>query len=91
MITKINAQLKIWSKQGKVNTNCTIVHLPSQNDFSMFISQLIGVVDKTYINGETILLINQKINNDQFKNIVLDAYASCRGQVPMRWACMSLK
>ena len=90
MIKKINAQLQVWARQGKVNANCTVIHLPSQDDFSMFINQLIGVVDKTYIDGETILLVNQKINNDQFKGIVLDAYASCRGQVPMRWACMKI-
>jgi hypothetical protein len=91
MIKKINAQLQVWARQGKVNSNCTIIHLPSQDDFSTFINQLIGVVDKTYIDGETVLLINQKINNDQFKSIVLDAYASCKGQVPMRWACMALQ
>lgn len=91
MITKINAQLQVWVKQGKAHKNCTIIHLPSQDDFSMFINQLIGVVDKTYIDGETVLLMNTKINNDQFKSIVLDAFASCREQVPMRWACMGLK
>lgn len=91
MITKINAQLQVWAKQGKVNANCTIIHLPSHDDFSRFISQLVGVVDKTYINGEVVLLVNQKITNEQFKGIVLDAFASCRGQVPMRWACIGLK
>lgn len=91
MIKKINAQLQIWARQGKVNANCTIIHLPSQDDFSVFISQLIGVIDKIYIDGETVLLVNQKINNDQFKSIVLDAFASCRGRVPMRWACMAVK
>lgn len=90
MIKKINAQLQIWARQGKVNKNCTIIHLPSQDDFSTFINQLIGVIDKTYIDGETVLLVNQKINNAQFKGIVLDAYASCRGQVPMSWACMEI-
>ncbi len=91
MIKKINAQLQVWVKQGKVDSNCTIIHLPSQEDFSTFIGQLNCVVDKTYIDGETVLLVNQKIDNDQFKGIVLDAFASCRGQVPMRWACMGLK
>ena len=91
MIKKINAQLQVWARQGKVNASCTIIHLPSKDDFSTFISQLVGVIDKTYINGETVLLVNQKIDNDQFKGIVLDAYASCRGRVPMRWACMSLR
>jgi hypothetical protein len=91
MIQKINAQLQVWAKQGKVTKECTIIHLPSQEDFSTFISQLNCVLDKTYINGDVVLLVNQKINNDQFKDIVLDAFASCRGQVPMRWACMGLK
>lgn len=91
MIKKINAQLQIWAKQGKVNRGCTVIHIPSKDDFSTFINQLIGVVAKTHIDGEPILLVNQSINNDQFRGIVLDAYASCRGQVPMRWACISLK
>lgn len=90
MIKKINAQLQIWARQGKVSKNCTVIHLPSKDDFSVFINQLKGVVDRTNIDGEPILLINQKINNAQFKGIVLDAYASCRGQVPMRWACMEI-
>ena len=90
MITKINAQLQVWAKQGKIKNSCTIIHLPSQNDFSTFINQLVGLIDKTYIDGETILLMDKKINNNQFKSIVLDAYASCRGQVPMRWACIPL-
>ena len=91
MITKINAQLQVWARQGKVNANCTIIHLPSQDDYSTFIGQLNCLIDKTYINGEPVLLVNCKITNDQFKGIVLDAYASCRGQVPMRWACMSVR